>query len=94
MTRSCGIDPGKPVQNAFAESFIGSFRDECLTSIGKREKDYNETRALSSLGNATPASTPEAVGVYRNPWRSVSHRSNSAGGALAWNRRRTPSLHA
>ena len=24
------IAPGKPVQNAFAESFIGRFRDECL----------------------------------------------------------------
>lgn len=24
------IAPGKPMQNAFAESFIGSFRDECL----------------------------------------------------------------
>ena len=24
------IDPGKPVQNAFVESFNGGFRDECL----------------------------------------------------------------
>jgi putative transposase len=24
------IHPGKPVQNAFIESFNGSFRDECL----------------------------------------------------------------
>ena len=24
------IDPGKPVQNAFIESFNGKFRDECL----------------------------------------------------------------
>jgi putative transposase len=24
------IDPGKPIQNAFAESIIGKFRDECL----------------------------------------------------------------
>lgn len=24
------IEPGKPIQNAFAESFIGRFRDECL----------------------------------------------------------------
>jgi putative transposase len=24
------IQPGKPIQNAFVESFIGRFRDECL----------------------------------------------------------------
>jgi transposase InsO family protein len=24
------IDPGKPVQNAYIESFNGRFRDECL----------------------------------------------------------------
>ena len=24
------IEPGKPVQNAFVESFNGRFRDECL----------------------------------------------------------------
>ena len=35
------IQPGKPQQNAFAESFIGRFRDECL----------NET-AFSSLVEA------------------------------------------
>jgi putative transposase len=26
------IEPGKPMQNAFCESFNGSFRDECLNS--------------------------------------------------------------
>ncbi len=26
------IEPGKPVQNAFVESFNGKFRDECLRS--------------------------------------------------------------
>ena len=28
--RLCFIQPGKPVQNALVESFIGRFRDECL----------------------------------------------------------------
>ena len=60
------IEPGKPVQNAFIESFIGKFRDECLnehwfTSIADaREKienwrrDYNSVRPHSSLGDIAP----------------------------------------
>jgi putative transposase len=48
--------PGKPTDNAFAESFIGSFRDECLNvnwflsledacdKIEQWRKDYNEFR--------------------------------------------------
>ena len=27
------IEPGKPSQNAFAESFNGRFRDECLNCV-------------------------------------------------------------
>lgn len=58
--------PGKPTDNAFIESFNGSFRDECLNvnwflsledARGKIEswrKDYNEYRPHSSLGNMTP----------------------------------------
>ena len=58
--------PGKPTDNAFAESFIGSFRDECLNAhwflsiedagmkIEQWRKDYNEFRPHSSLDNLTP----------------------------------------
>lgn len=60
------IQPGKPVQNAFIESFNGKFRDECLnenyftslvdaqTTIEAWRKDYNDTRPHSSLGDLTP----------------------------------------
>ena len=60
------IQPGKPVQNAFIESFNGKFRDECLNehvfvSLHKAQeiieswrKDYNANRPHSSLDNMTP----------------------------------------
>lgn len=59
--------PGKPTDNAFAESFIGSFRDECLNvnwflsledacdKIEQWRLDYNEFRPHSSLDNLTPS---------------------------------------
>lgn len=62
------IAPGKPQQNAFAESFIGRLRDECLnetlfTSLAHAravlaawQRDYNEVRPHSALGGRTPAS--------------------------------------
>lgn len=58
--------PGKPTDNAFIESFNGSFRDECLNTnwflslddakekIELWRKDYNEFRPHSSLSNLTP----------------------------------------
>lgn len=58
--------PGKPTDNAFIESFNGSFRDECLnihwflSLDDAREKieqwryDYNTFRPHSSIGNLTP----------------------------------------
>ena len=60
------IDPGKPVQNAFIESFNGKFRDECLNQswftsledarriIEAWREDYNTVRPHSSLGYRTP----------------------------------------
>jgi putative transposase len=60
------IRPGKPVENAFAESFIGRLRDECLnenwfiTLKDAREAieawriDYNEKRPHSSLKYLSP----------------------------------------
>lgn len=60
------IQPGKPVQNAFVESFNGTFRNECLNEhwfISLQEAkelieawrvDYNTERPHSSLGGKTP----------------------------------------
>lgn len=61
------IEPGKPVQNAYVESFNGKLRDECLNEhwftgledarqiIEEWRRDYNETRPPSSLGQLSPA---------------------------------------
>ena len=60
------IRPGKPVENAFNESFNGRLRDECLNvhqfaSLGDAQAvieawriDYNHRRPHSSLGHLTP----------------------------------------
>ncbi len=61
------IEPGSPSQNAYIESFNGTFRDECLDenwfesleqarqTIATCKADYNETRAHSSCGRMPPA---------------------------------------
>src|SRR5690606_32164898 len=60
------IAPGKPVQNAFIESFNGRLRDECLnlnwfSSVSDARRiveewrlDYNRSRPHSALGGLTP----------------------------------------
>lgn len=61
------IQPGKPMQNGYVESFNGKFRDECLNEhwftslaearvrIGIWRREYNEWRPHSSLDDLTPA---------------------------------------
>ena len=58
--------PGKPVDNAFIESFNGRLRDECLNVhqfasladakaiIEAWRHDYNQRRPHGSLGHLTP----------------------------------------
>lgn len=60
------IQPGKPYQNGYIESFNGKLRDECLnehwfTNLGEARRlveewreEYNEHRPHSSLGGKTP----------------------------------------
>ncbi len=60
------IEPGKPNQNAYVESFNGRLRDECLnehwftslpharTVIEAWRREYNEERPKKSLGGLTP----------------------------------------
>ena len=79
------IDPGKPQQNGFIESFNGSLRDECLNEeifdslADARRKlalwryDYNNVRPHSSLGNKTPSDAR----------RALEQSEGSAPGALA-----------
>lgn len=61
------IDPGKPMQNGFIESFNGKLRDECLNLnwfhnlqearelISRWKDEYNMIRPHSALGQKTPA---------------------------------------
>lgn len=65
------IQPGKPNQNAYAESFNARFRDECLNqhwfmSLGEAKglieewrTEFNEERPHSSLDNKTPKAFAE-----------------------------------
>jgi len=61
------IQPGKPMQNAYVESFNGRLRDECLNAnwftslrdakrkIEEWRQDYNQQRPHSSLAYLSPA---------------------------------------
>ena len=60
------IRPGKPVENAYIESFNGRFREECLNvswfrnlfdtrrRLAAWRDHYNQQRPHSALGNRTP----------------------------------------
>jgi len=68
------IRPGKPIENAFAESFNGRLRDECLNTnwflsvkhareiIESWRKDYNTVRPHGALGWLPPSKFLELDG--------------------------------
>jgi putative transposase len=78
------IEPGKPIQNAFIESFNSRLREECLNehvflslddARGKIERwrtEYNRERPHSSLGNLTPeefaAKNQMSSAIARTAW--------------------------
>ncbi|MDH1254352.1 IS3 family transposase [Comamonas thiooxydans] len=71
------IEPGKPNQNAYIESFNGRFREECLnehwfTSLAHARviveawrREYNEERPKKALGGLTPAAYAQRL--MQNP---------------------------
>ena len=73
------IEPGRPVQNAFVESFHGKLRDECLNAswfgnlfearvkIAAWKEEYNEERPHSSLGYLTPREFAGRIAALRPP---------------------------
>jgi len=69
------IEPGKPNQNAYVESFNGRLRDECLNEhwfmsvaharavIETWRREYNEERPKESLGGLTPAQYAKQLAI-------------------------------
>jgi putative transposase len=99
------IQPGKPTQNAFVESFNGKFRDEFLSqgrwpTVARARVeaelfrvDYNDVRPHSALANSTPSAF---AAVAR---RSLTHPAGGSLGEAAAHRLeagvgRAPTQHA
>jgi putative transposase len=73
------IDPGKPTQNAFVESFNDKFRSECLNcnwffSLDDARKrvitwrhEYNELRPHRSIGRIPPAAFSRRAAALHSP---------------------------
>ena len=77
------IDPGKPTQNAYIESFNGRFREECLnlnwfTTLSEAQRiiedwriDYNKRRPHSSLKYKTPEAFAETRPFHKTQWAAA-----------------------
>lgn len=85
------IQPGKPQQNGYVESFNGKMRDECLNvswfenlwdarrKIAAWQKEFNEERPHSALGYQTPAEFARQL----LPWPGSALRATPDQGALS-----------
>lgn len=77
------IEPGKPQQNGYVESFNGKFRDECLNEhwfadvaeaqqiIEEWRVDYNEQRPHSSLNYLAPAEFAARLPLGGEEWDAL-----------------------
>jgi putative transposase len=73
------IEPGRPMQNGYVESFHGKLRDECLNAswfgnlfearvkIAAWKEEYNEERPHSSLGYLAPAEFARRIAALQSP---------------------------
>ncbi len=78
------IEPGKPNQNAYVESFNGRFRDECLNEhwfvsmahavaeIAAWQREYNQERPKKVLDGLTPSGYAERLSQKSLPLTSDS----------------------
>ncbi len=92
------IDPGKPTQNAYIESFNGKFRDECLNAnyflslaearakIEAWRIEYNAERPHSSLSYLSPeqfVSQQRSAAAARSAWPAEEMLAGAPHGATA-----------
>jgi putative transposase len=90
------IEPGKPVQNAFIESFNGKLRDECLNEhwfttvpearsiIEVWRQDYNQERPHSALDKTEQHRSSQQEIAAKTPGRiHVPSVSRSGGGSIS-----------
>jgi putative transposase len=80
------IQPRRPMQNYYIESFNGKFRDERLneqwfqtlpkarTCIAEWRRDYNEVRLHSSLGRISPAQFAQQHRINSNAAANTHHQ--------------------
>jgi putative transposase len=83
------IQPGKPTQNAYVESFNGRLREECLNvrwfqnlfdakwKIAAWRREYNEERPHSSLGYRTPEEFAREMGGEKGCGKAAPGKTES-----------------
>ncbi len=84
------IDPGKPTQNAYIESFNGRFREECLnlhwfTTLAEAQSliedwriDYNKSRPHSSIRYQTPEEFAASRPFHKTQWAAAPELLNGS----------------